>query len=272
MSTETLPLTPEKKHSSQVFFAALKERFRLNPGSDKETYHLVLEADLPYKVGDSIGVYPENDPHYVEKILATLNTSRKHLVQDREGNPHTLETFLQKKANLNRISKKILQHKSSLLEALSHGNPEPSSFCAHLSPIPPRYYSIASSPRHSPHEIHLTISVAENPVEAPFPFGTCSHYLCHQAPLGDPSIPIFLQPSPYFFLPDEASSKPLIMIGPGTGIAPFRGFLQERAASKTSSPNWLFFGERCQKTDFYYQNEWESLQTAGLLEVTCAFS
>lgn len=240
--------TLKSKPPKEAFLAGIKERFRLNPGSEKETYHIVLNLEgsgIEYSVGDCIGIYPQNDPLYVDQLINAI------------GEP-SLYPFLLKKANLARIPKKLLGEYPDLLTLLQNQKVDPLVLQEKLLPLLPRFYSIASSRSHVGAEIHLTVALT----------GICSDYLCRRAPLHVPEIPLFLQPSPHFSLSLESQEKPLIMIGPGTGVAPFRGFMQERRHSR----NWLFFGEKYEKTDFYYRSFWESLVAAGRLQLDCAFS
>lgn len=233
-----------------TFLATIKERYCLNPDSEKETYHFVIDlkgSGIEYKVGDCLGIYAQNDPVTVKSLLSELKATGKESIQDRKGKRHGLKDFLLNHANLNRLPKEALH---------------PDMFCQRLSPMLPRFYSIASSMKVVGEEAHLTVLIS----------GTCSHFLCKRAEIGKPNLPVFHHPSRNFFLPPESLQKPIIMIGPGTGVAPFRGFMQERIAGQASSKNWLFFGERHQKSDFYYQNYWEGLVKAGKLNLDCAFS
>lgn len=247
-----------KSKPPKAFLARIKERIRLNPGSEKETYHIVLDLEgsgIEYTVGDCIGVYPENDPGYVSNLIDAL------------GEP-SLQDFLLKEANLSRIPKKLLGEHPDLLSLIRYQKPETHNLREKLLPLLPRFYSIASSANRVKDEVHLTVALSKNPSSSSTPFGVCSHYLCVRAPLQQPVVPIFHQPSRHFFLPPESAHCPIIMIGPGTGIAPFRGFMQERTHKK----NWLFFGERHEKTDYYYRSFWEELAAQNRLRIDCAFS
>ena len=247
-----------KSKSRKTFLARIKERVRLNPGSEKETYHIVLDlkgSGIEYSVGDCVGVYAENDPNYVNSIIEALED-------------HSLHEFLLKRANLNRIPKKLLAEHPDLLTLLKYQSVKPQYLREKLLPLLPRFYSIASSKNLVGDEVHLTVALTKNLPDYPIPYGICSHYLCHRAPLLKPIIPIFLQPSKNFYLPPESVKRPIIMIGPGTGVAPFRGFMQERQHEK----NWLFFGERNEETDYYYRSFWESLVSKKRLKIDCAFS
>lgn len=141
-------------------------------------------------------------------------------------------------------------------------------FASALKHIQPRLYSIASSPSAHGTEVHLTVSAVRYGVRGRK--GACSTFLADRAIAG--SVPIFVQPSSHFRLPADPAT-PVIMIGPGTGIAPFRAFLHERQARGATGRNWLFFGERHRGTDFYYQDELEEMRKDGVLtELSLAFS
>jgi sulfite reductase (NADPH) flavoprotein alpha-component len=236
----------------ETFLAAIKERICLNKGSDKQTYHLIVDltgSGIEYQVGDCLGIYPENDPELVKSLMEALQAKGDEVIEDRQGILYPLRHFLLYHANLKRLPQK---------EAWT-----PLSFCKKLPPQLPRFYSIASSREVVGNEAHLTVGLID---------GMCSQFLCNRAPLGVPILPIFHQPSRNFSLPLESFEQPIIMIGPGTGIAPFRGFMQERINKKSLSKNWLFFGERHRKTDFYYEQFWQQLICEGKMEVDCAFS
>ncbi len=238
--------------TKSTFLATIKDRFCLNSGSDKETWHLVLDIEgsgIEYKVGDCLGIYPTNDPALVSRILETFKASGSETIIDRKGNSHQLDFFLSSQANLLRLPSDV----EMTLEA----------FCKKLGPQLPRFYSVASSQQVVGNEVHLTVGLIE---------GTCTQYICKRAPLGEPVLSVFHQPSHQFSLPPESFTAPIIMIGPGTGIAPFRGFMQERIAQNASAKNWLFFGERRQQTDFYYQTFWQKLVSEEKLQLDCAFS
>lgn len=219
---------------------------------------------MPYSVGDCIGIYPTNDPQVVSSLLTIFEAKGDESVTDRNGEAHSFHSFLSQKANLG--SKKLLD----LLEQKIKLPPQ--QVVDILSPLLPRYYSIASSQNHSPDEVHLTVAVTAFESEGQKRLGACSDFLCHRTPLQTPIIPLFHHPARDFTLSEESFSKPIIMIGPGTGIAPFRGFMQERVLKAPSQKNWLFFGERHQKNDFYYESYWQELVQKGFLKLTTAFS
>lgn len=236
----------------ESFLATIKERYCLNPGSEKQTYHLVIDlgnSGIQYQVGDCLGIFPRNSQARVTESLALLGATGEESVQDKSGVSYKLQELLETRLNLSRI--KLDEHLS--LEDI----------CQKTALLLPRFYSIASCMDVVGNEAHLTVGLVE---------GVCSQFLCFEAPIGEPAVPIFYHPSRNFSLPEEANSKPLIMIGPGTGIAPFRGFLQHRTSRGCSSKNWLFFGERHSKTDFYYQKDFTPLVDSKNLIISCAFS
>jgi sulfite reductase (NADPH) flavoprotein alpha-component len=135
----------------------------------------------------------------------------------------------------------------------------------------PRLYSIASSPRVYPDEVHLTVAVVRYRTNERERVGVCSTFLADRAQVGRTPVPVFVSHS-HFGLPED-SGKDVIMVGPGTGIAPFRAFVQERAATGAAGRNWLFYGDQHAATDFLYGEEWESLRARGVLtRLNTAFS
>jgi sulfite reductase (NADPH) flavoprotein alpha-component len=138
-------------------------------------------------------------------------------------------------------------------------------------PLLPRFYSIANSPKVFPHEIHLLVAHHTYHNHGQTRRGVASHFLCEIAQIGTTSLPIYLQPTPHFTLPEDPRAD-IILIGPGTGVAPFRAFLQERLATQAPGRNWLFFGERHRAYDFYYQEFWLALEEQGHLRLDLAFS
>jgi sulfite reductase (NADPH) flavoprotein alpha-component len=140
-----------------------------------------------------------------------------------------------------------------------------------LSPLLPRFYSIASSQHAVENEVHLTVAQLRYEANGSERVGVCTHYLCELAPLEEPAVPIYVQPHRGFTLPENLEAS-IIMIGPGTGVAPYRGFMQERAFKNASGRNWLFFGEWNRSTDFFYEEFWNELNQQGKLRIDVAFS
>lgn len=294
------------------FLASIKERYSLNKaGSQKKTYHLVLDlkgSDLRYEVGDSIGVIPQHDSELVQKTLDAMRASGGEIVVDKQtGESIPLFDSLTSKVNITTISPKLLrevasrqpnQEKRDFLERMrEESNREeckvylqkhevwdfllsnhevaftPQELVDLLMPLLPRFYSISSSQKFVGDEVHLTIAHFEYVSNGHERKGVCTHYLCNLVDLNVPSVPVFVQSSHGFGIPHEEPHVPLIMVGPGTGIAPFRAFLQERILHHGSKgKHWLFFGGQTRAHDYFYENEWEELGQKGHLQVDLAFS
>ncbi len=261
------------KHNCS-FVSITKRQCLTGEESEKETFHLELDLSncgINYAVGDCVAIYPKNDPHLVQQILDNFPDDPDTIVKEEI----TFRDFLLNEANLIRAPRKLMEAAGKKGEYLTDLLPCPLSakeFCSYLAPIIPRFYSIASSMSEVGKSAHLTVTINKNPPGFPNLFGTCSHYLCHRAPLNEPVIKLYHHPSRTFGLPQEAKEKPIIMVGPGTGIAPFRGFMQERQLQGASAKNWLFFGEQREKSDFYYKEDWDQFQQKGLLQLDTAFS
>lgn len=261
------------------YISRIKERELLTKsGSSKKTYHLVLDIEnsgLEFKVGDSIGVLPTNDPKMVDQILHKLGYKDVIIEDPRLNTTCTLREFLLHRANISKVSlHKIFNVEKTalpLLELVEHHKPCPHELCKVLLPLLPRFYSIASSAKVFPNEMHLTVAFVSFELGNQTYFGVGSHFLCEQALIGSTPVPIYVQPSNHFTLPQDPNT-PVILIGPGTGVAPFRAFLQERIATQAEGRNWLFFGERNRETDFYYSEYFSLLETQGRLRLDAAFS
>ena len=251
------------------FLARISDRFILNkPGSTKKTYHITLDisdSGIEYQPGDTLAILPSNHPDEIAEILNHIHHDQKE----------SLKPWLTNNVNLSRVSKSLreflqIENKHpDLLTCLSDiggykGPLEP--FLKNLSPLMPRFYSIASSMQCSPTSIDLLIATFTHSVGNKQKPGVGSDFLCHQASETTP-IPLYLQPTKHFTLPEDKTT-PIIMIGPGTGVAPFRAFLQER--QNNDSKNWLIFGERQKDYDFYYEDFFQSYE--GSLLVDTAFS
>lgn len=291
------------------FLATLKDRYSLcKPGSKKNTQHLVLDlkgSDFHYNVGDSIAIYPTNDPELVEKTLKALKATGTELIHDKEGKTWILREFLTHKANITDFSRKFLtelltleanpekkkrleylmsdEGKEALKEFLAsheiwdllemhptvHHSIE--EWCKLMMPQLPRFYSIASSQKAVGDEVHLTVALLRYEAGGHPRLGVCTHYLCNLVPFNQPVVPLYINPHHGFTLPEDDNAN-IIMIGPGTGVAPFRSFMQEREARGAKGKNWLFFGEWTQANDFFYEEEWKHWQEEGLLRIDTAFS
>lgn len=287
------------------YISKIVERRALNnPGSNKHTDHIVLDlkgSGLHYQVGDSVGVYPQNDPENVEKTLKSFRFSGDERINDpRTMQERTMRSFLTGDASISNFSRKFLQEivkrkKHTALEELFEPDKRellkayieehevadlileneasvftPQEAASLLMPMLPRFYSIASCQEVVGEEVHLTVRdliYETNNIERR---GVCTHFLCTLATFETP-IPLFVQPSHGFHLPDHLD-KPLIMIGPGTGIAPFRAFMQAREKACATGKHWLFFGEWTRKNDYYYEEDWKRWADLGILELDLAFS
>ncbi len=250
----------EVYNKANPFPAKIVERHILNKeGSTKKTYHITLDLEgsgITYKAGDAVAIYPENSPYEVNELLIALGKSgSEKIVDPRSEKTFTLEHFLKTKVNLLRVGKKLS------LETL----------LAKYSPLLPRFYSIASSPQVSPSRVDLLVATFTYTVEGIERKGIGSHFLCDLAEVGKTPIYIYLHPTTHFTLPKNPST-PIIMVGPGTGVAPYRAFLQEREAQKAEGKNWLLFGERNRAHDYYYESYLEALKEKKFLELDLAFS
>lgn len=286
------------------FHSRIKERTLLTgPTSTKKTYHLSIDtadSKFEYKVGDSIGIFPMNSPEIVDRILHLIkNSGDEEIIDPRSNQLIRFRDYLLYKANLSRVNSsffKLLCEKSAPsdltapenknqliayldthpLADLLHLHPLQSpfsaaEFCKPLMPLLPRFYSIASSPKMFPNEIHLTVAYVHYHLNGQERHGIGSRFLCDLATLDKTPIPIYLQSSQDFTLPADPNAS-IILIGPGTGIAPYRAFLQERLATQAPGRNWVFFGERNRASDFYYSDFFLDLEKQNRIRLDLAFS
>lgn len=274
---------------SQPFLASIKERYSLcRSGSKKNTQHIVLNlkgSGITYNVGDSIAVFPQNDPQLIERTIQAMKASGSEIITDkRSQKPYTLRDFLTYQANITDVHHKIVADISAqtnntqealplweVLEACSSTLLSPQKICDLLQPLLPRFYSIASSSSAAKEEIHLTVALLRYETNGNERLGVCTHYLCNLAPLGSAVVPVYIQPHHGFTLP-SSHDTPIVMIGPGTGVAPYRAFMQERMAKNATGKHWLFFGEWNRATDFFYEEYWNGLVSQNRLRLETAFS
>ncbi|MEX5546035.1 bifunctional nitrate reductase/sulfite reductase flavoprotein subunit alpha [Pseudomonas pergaminensis] len=291
------PATPAGK--TKLYGSRLLLNRHLNPHSvHKETRQFALDladSGLSYEAGDALGVRPRNCPELVSELLDLTrlgaNTSvnidtfgdvplQQALTQHFEiarPSSDTLAFIAERSANPGLKQLLNPEHKAELnnwlwgrqLADVLHEYPIECSadeLLGTLKRLQPRLYSIASSAKAYPHEVHLTVAAVRYGKRK----GVSSTFLADR--VGDGEVPLFIQPSKHFRTPSDGE-VPMIMIGPGTGVAPFRAFLQERRALGHQGRNWLFFGEQHAATDFYYQDELQGLQRDGLLtHLSLAFS
>jgi sulfite reductase (NADPH) flavoprotein alpha-component len=272
--------------------------------SSKQTMHLafsIADSSLKYESGDACGVIPQNDHQLVSEIIAALNFSPHAPVQLPRSGSATLIDALSNHLQITRLTRKMIEayatigccqqlfdllvpeHQAHLekytwdrgLIDLIHDYPDvlhnPADLVAMLPKLSPRLYSISSSPFAHAGEIHTTIAVVRYRSHNRERGGVCSTLLADRTSTGE-RRPIYIQPNKKFRLP-ASPDTPIVMIGPGTGIAPFRAFLHERRALAATGKNWLFFGERSASTDFLYREELESMLADGhLTRLDTAFS
>ena len=239
------------------FPAKLVTNRKLNgDASAKDTRHIEINLEgsgIEYSVGDALGVMPRNCPELVDRILKSAGITDNPSLSEELITTYDLKPFLTE-----------LPNEGTSQEELVDG----------LKKLQPRLYSISSSPKAHPGEVHLTVGVVTYELDGQACKGVCSTYLAeHESRAGeDGSVGVFIHNSPNFRLPED-TSKPVIMVGPGTGIAPFRAFLEERKATQSPGKNWLFFGDQTQANDFLYQEELEAMLEDGILSrLDLAFS
>jgi sulfite reductase (NADPH) flavoprotein alpha-component len=266
-------------------------------GSEKETRHYEFSlagSGLRYEPGDSMGIFAKNNPQLVADLLEALHFSGEEIVTTKEGETFTLREGLLHHFQITEPSKQFLEliaersaTRTELKELL---NPErkhelenylwgleiidflldnPSlvltveEFVRTLRKLQPRLYSIASSLKAHPEEVHLMVASVRYESHGRKREGVATTYLADRVAVGS-EVPMFVHVAKGFRLPEDPS-KPIIMIGPGTGLAPFRAYLEERKAIGASGKNWLFFGEQRRNSDFFYKEQLEELQKQGLL-------
>ncbi len=284
------------------FPAKLLKTVNLNrEGSSKATHHVEISLEgsgLAYEVGDALGVVPENNPRLIDEIIAAagFDPDEPTPLPDRSEGPlfealrhHydisvLTESFLRACARLSTHPdlRAIVADEARLADYLpgrglvdpiiDHGVKFPTTeyLIAPLKQLRPRLYSIASSPKAHPGEVHLTVGKVSYDAHGRQRLGVCSTYLADHD--GNRPVRVYLHSNPAFRLPED-DTVPVIMIGPGTGIAPFRAFLEEREARAAPGKNWLFFGDQHIATDFLYEEQVGGWMKNGLLtRLDTAFS
>lgn len=281
------PVTTAVKPTGKVIYQGkVLTHLNLNDrGSNKETWHIEIAADaLVYESGDSIGIVPKNRKETVAAILQMVNIDPDQIVLYKtESKP--IEELLIHKLNISHLNEKTIKRyaeiikqqisitKSDLFDLL---NLYPLQDAAQfleliqvLNPQSPRLYTVSSSPIATEGEVHITVARDSFYVDQKKKFGLCSDFLSDIE--ADGTIEFFVQKNKRFKLP--TTDKDIIMVGPGTGIAAFRGFLAEREITGGEGRNWLFFGEQHFASDFLYQTEIQNWAATGTLtNVNLAFS
>ncbi|MCC2930733.1 assimilatory sulfite reductase (NADPH) flavoprotein subunit [Bacillus sp. LBG-1-113] len=301
------PQTGESAYSrTNPFRAEVLENLNLNGrGSNKETRHVELSLEgsgLTYEPGDSLGVYPENDPELVDALLQEMNWDPEEIVTlNKQGDVRPLKEALISHYEITVLTKPLLEQAAHLTgseelrELLAPGNEgkvkaymegrdlldlirdygpfsvTAQEFVSILRKMPARLYSIASSLSANPDEVHLTIGAVRYDAHGRERKGVCSILCAERLQPGD-TLPVYIQHNQNFKLPKDPQT-PIIMVGPGTGVAPFRSFMQEREETGAEGKAWMFFGDQHFVTDFLYQTEWQNWLKDGVLtKMDVAFS
>jgi sulfite reductase (NADPH) flavoprotein alpha-component len=301
--------TASRTHSHRhPFSAPITRSFRLTPpGAPKDTFHHVVSlagSGLTFKPGDSLGVFPRNHPDLVAAVLRRLEASGEEPVAGRYGETVPLLEALTSHFDLCMPSRRLLEacvaaHPDRFAPLLEKGNEEalkhylrawddvhdvldvledapatrltPAEFAASMRTVQPRQYSIASSLLAAPDEAQLLVLSVEYPSRQRRRYGICSTFINDRWPVGE-TAPVYIHDAQRHFAMPHDPSVAMIMIGPGTGLAPFRAFLQEREATGARGRNWLFFGEQSRAWGFYYGDEMTAWQRNGFLRLDLAFS
>ena len=272
--------------------ALFLSRTRLNkPGSEKATWHIEFDlagTGIDYTVGDAFGIFPTNDPALADAVMAALQAPADFPIGGR-----ALREVLIDGVSLGAAPDMLFQlfsyitggERRQKAKALAAGEdpdgdaatldvlaalakfqgarPDPEAFVEALDPLQPRLYSIASSPAVDRARMALCVDTVRYPVNGRTRLGVASTFLGERIAPGD-HVKVYVQKAAHFGLPADPS-RPVIMVGPGTGIAPFRAFLYERMATKAGGRNWLFFGHQRHDYDFFYEDELSGMKAAGAL-------
>jgi sulfite reductase (NADPH) flavoprotein alpha-component len=282
---------PGRSRDNPVAATLLTRRLLNKQGSEKETWHIELDlgaSGIDYNVGDAFGLFPTNDPHLVDALIKALDAPADFPIGGR-----TLREVLLDGVSLSPAPDMLFQlfsyitggERRQRARALAIGEdpdgdagnldvlaaiekfpgtrPDPEAFIEALEPLQPRLYSIASSHKMSPGRVALTVDTVRYDIGARRRLGVCSTWLAERLAPGHP-VKVYVQKAHAFGLPADPS-VPIVMIGPGTGVAPFRAFLQEREAIKAPGQNWLFFGHQRSQCDFFYEDEFKLLKACGRL-------
>ncbi len=291
------------------FLAELTAHVHLTKeGSEKDTRHFVVNlqgSGLSYTPGDSLGAFGQNPPAVVDAVLAALEFDGQTAVKDPKGQTTTLRQTLLQDYILNRANRKIMgelaervpqgEQRNRLMEIVDNSEvlsdyiftrdyvdiltefdeaqfETPEAFISQLSPTVPRLYSIASSLAAHPGEAHLCISVVRYVTHGRAKTGLVSGYFADHSQLFLKNLPVYIQESRTFRLPGDGATD-IIMCGPGTGVAPFRAFLEQRTLEGATGRNWLIFGEQHRASDFLYGDELMDYHKRGkLYRLDLAFS
>ncbi|OIR13672.1 MAG: hypothetical protein BEU04_03675 [Marine Group III euryarchaeote CG-Bathy1] len=296
-----------KHDRKNPFLSKIKEEYCISENSGKETNHYVFDIErsgLRYKPGDSLGVFPENDPELISLTINKLGFYGNEDVEVKGVGKIELRDALKTELTIHRAGRKfvvavvgklpegdeknklneLLEDRDKLEEYLNvrdcvdiiNENPdvvfEAQEFVDTLQNITPRLYSISSSPKVHGDEVHTTIAVVRYENFERKRSGLTTGYLADRMQVKETEIPVYIQATKEFILPKDGS-KDVIMVGPGTGIAPFRAFIEERERTHSTGKNWLFFGDWYEESTFFYKDEWKEFMKRGSLnKLTTAFS
>jgi sulfite reductase (NADPH) flavoprotein alpha-component len=282
---------PGRSRDNPVAATFVSRRLLNKPGSEKETWHIDFDLSgcgLDYVVGDSFGIFARNELGLVDQIIAMLGAShttemkgktlREVLTDDVSLAPapdslFELISFITGGAQ-RETARALAQGEDpdgdaasldvmAALQKFSGVRPHPEAFAEALEPLQPRLYSISSSHNATPGKLSLTVDCVRYVVGKRRRLGLASTFLAERIELGD-QVKVYVQKAHGFALPEDPKT-PIIMIGPGTGVAPFRAFLLDRKATGAPGKNWLFFGHQRSSCDFFYSDELNALKTLGLL-------
>ena len=296
MHAEASVAAPPYSRANPFPAKLLVNRRLSGPESAQDTRHFEIDLagwGLSYESGDSLAVYATNDPQLVDEVIHALGASGEEEVPRQKGAPTTLREALLRDYSITQPTPKFLkaiaerasaapllcdllapERKQDLMTYLwgmevidfltehpsAHFKPE--EFVGLLTKLQPRLYSVASSLKAYPEQVHFIVDVVS--------YESHGRLLAERA--DDVPVPVFPSIAKHFHLPED-SDIPIIMIGPGTGVAPFRAYLQERKATGAKGKNWLFFGSQHQRCDFAYGEEFEAFKKEGLLtRLDCAWS
>ena len=274
------------------------------PESEKDTRHFELDLTgwgLSFDVGDSVGVCPTNDPDLVDAIIRALGATGDEKVPRLKGEPTTLREALLRDYSITQPTPKFLKAIAQRADAaptlsyllapdrkqdlqtylygmevidflIEHPSVRftPEEFVGLLSKLQPRLYSVASSLKAFPDQVHLIVDVVRYESNGRLRKGVASSFLAERA--DDVPVPVFPSNAKHFHLPENPDT-PIIMVGPGTGVAPFRAYLQERQVTGAKGKNWLFFGAQHVSCDFAYEEDFDTFMKEGILtRLDCAWS
>ena len=300
----TIPIEPSGYGKANPFPATIVKNYNLNgPASVKQTHHIEFSLEgsgLDYEPGDALAVYPMNPPKLVDEILKLLPFDATEGVPHPDGGIVPLREALIKFYDIRKLTKAWLtkwqkRSSSALLEAVIKSDDRAvineflwgrelidfvyefpaafengADFVSLLKKLQPRLYSISSSLKAHPGEVHLTVGLVSYESRYRMRNGVCSSFLCERSAGKQPRV--FVHHNKIFRLPSDPSTD-IIMVGPGAGVAPFRSFLGDRKATKAPGRNWLFFGDQYSSADFLYKDELMAMRKDGsLTHLDTAFS